>query len=422
VKIFWSWQNDYAPKRNRWFIQDALTDAVAALADEYELEPAGRPELDHDTKDTAGMVEITNEIFDKIAVSAAFVADLTPIARTEDGKALPNPNVLIELGWALKMPGWRRLVGVMNVAEGFSPDDLPFDIRQRRALTYSLPEGASPQTKKAVKASLVKALTVALRRNLEEHLDETNAQVRPEGVPANEEDPSIWVNAQMTVDYLDSLGANGRSSFALAPLPRAYFRLIPAGWANGIPLVTEIGSLDGSHAVQPPLNGVRDGDYGACEQGYVRCWFTGALDQEPREAGQVAMYFDETGEFWILDKNAIYANKENHFLSVNGLITGWGDALRTTNAAFDRMGANMTRRAEFGIVGLDGVRWPGEVLSMSPQARKGRFKFERIQRNWDIAAQHELLTEAVDQLRDIFGVGPTNPGQVAEIADKYQRR
>src|SRR3546814_4527092 len=99
---------DTDPKRNRWFIQEALKAAVAKLANDYSVEPADRPELDHDTQNEAGMVEITAAIFDKILHCSTFVADLTPIARTRPGKAIPNPNVSIELGWALKMPQWPR--------------------------------------------------------------------------------------------------------------------------------------------------------------------------------------------------------------------------------------------------------------------------------------------------------------------------
>src|SRR3546814_12594637 len=93
-----------------WFIQEAWKAAVATLANDYPVETADRPDLDHDTQNEAGMVEITAAIFDKILHCATFVADLTPIARTSAGKAIPNPNVAIELGRALKMPGWRRIV------------------------------------------------------------------------------------------------------------------------------------------------------------------------------------------------------------------------------------------------------------------------------------------------------------------------
>jgi len=87
MKVFWSWQNDYAPKFNRHFIRNALSEAVERAGDELGLEDAERPELDHDTKNTAGMVEITNTIFRKISRSAVLVADLTPVAATPAGKA-----------------------------------------------------------------------------------------------------------------------------------------------------------------------------------------------------------------------------------------------------------------------------------------------------------------------------------------------
>ena len=138
MKIFWSWQNDSNPKANRHFIREALAQAVERAGNELGLEDAERPELDHDTKNTAGMVEITSTILRKISNSAVFVADLTPIGRTSDGKALPNPNVLIELGWALSELGEGRLIPVLNTADGWKPDDLPFDIRHRGALTVTI--------------------------------------------------------------------------------------------------------------------------------------------------------------------------------------------------------------------------------------------------------------------------------------------
>src|SRR3546814_13824991 len=87
------WSSDVCSSDlNRWFIQEALKAAVAKLANDYSVEPADRPELDHDTQNEAGMVEITAAIFDKILHCATFVADLTPIARTSAGKAIHNPN------------------------------------------------------------------------------------------------------------------------------------------------------------------------------------------------------------------------------------------------------------------------------------------------------------------------------------------
>ena len=416
MKIFWSWQNDYAPQRNRWFIHSALQDAVAQLADEYELQSAERPELDHDTKDEAGMVEITTAILEKIEHSVAFVADLTPIAEGPNGKPLPNPNVLIELGWALKMPGWRRMVAVMNSAEGYTPDDLPFDVRHRRALVYTLSEGADKQTRARVKKELTGSLIGALRKNLEEHLDEVAAEISPEGVDARADDRSLWASAQEEVSYLDSFGGSGKSQFGIPVGPRAYARFIPAGWRDGIPRVTEIEVIPSPNNVQPSLSGVSEGDFGACEEGYVRFWYTGPRSQKPREAGNIAMYFDQTGEFWITSSSDIYEHKDRLILGIRGIIQAWARALKTANDTFDRLGANYVRKIEFGIVGLDNVHWPERIASQSPPARKSTFLYEYIGRDWDIETQHVILTDAIDRLRDIFGLPKAPDGQTVSIA------
>ena len=97
------------------------------------------------------MVDITATILDKIRSSAVFVADVSAIARTSDGKCLPNPNVLIELGWALRELGAERIIAVLNTASGCKPDDLPFDIRHRRTLTYELSEGADAASRTRVR-------------------------------------------------------------------------------------------------------------------------------------------------------------------------------------------------------------------------------------------------------------------------------
>jgi hypothetical protein len=101
MKVFWSWQSDVSPKTCRSFIRVALVAAIERVGVELGVEDADRPEIDHDTKGEAGMVDIPATILRKISEAAVFVADLMPIIRGQNGKALPNPNVCIELGWAM---------------------------------------------------------------------------------------------------------------------------------------------------------------------------------------------------------------------------------------------------------------------------------------------------------------------------------
>jgi hypothetical protein len=104
-------------------------------------------------------------IFRKIDSAAVFVPDLTFVGTRRDQRPTPNPNVLIEYGWALKTLGHGRVVGVMNTAYGEpSGDNMPFDLRhQRNPITYSCPKDASDAVRTAARDSLAKDLENALR-------------------------------------------------------------------------------------------------------------------------------------------------------------------------------------------------------------------------------------------------------------------
>lgn len=45
-------------------------------------------------------------------------------------RATPNPNVLVELGYAAHSLGWDRIIVVVNTAHG-AIEELPFDFRAR---------------------------------------------------------------------------------------------------------------------------------------------------------------------------------------------------------------------------------------------------------------------------------------------------
>jgi hypothetical protein len=155
------------------------------------LEDADRPEVDHDTKGKPGMADIAHTILNKISESAVFVADLTPIGQSYGQKAIPNPNVLIELGWAMAKLGPDRIIGIFNTADGYRVEDMPFDVRHRRLMPYNLPEGASKEAKEAIRKRLVQDLTQAIVVNLGEHAEQNAVLEEISGVPAAQDDPSM---------------------------------------------------------------------------------------------------------------------------------------------------------------------------------------------------------------------------------------
>lgn len=137
-RIFYSWQATLPNATNRGFIETALERAVRELQrdDELNLEAV----IDRDTAGVPGAPDIASTIFAKIDDADAVVADVS-FTICDGERRSPNPNVLVEAGYALRALGPDRVLLVVN--EAFGPvEALPFDLKMRRALTYEVAEGA----------------------------------------------------------------------------------------------------------------------------------------------------------------------------------------------------------------------------------------------------------------------------------------
>ncbi|HLG13179.1 MAG TPA: hypothetical protein VJH03_01480 [Blastocatellia bacterium] len=170
--IFYSWQSDLPNNTNRNFIERALEQAIRQVAENLEIVDAERESelvLDKDTKGVPGIPPIADVIFDKISKAAVFVPDLTFVCTSTNGRSVPNPNVLIEYGWALKALTHSRIVPVMNCAYGEpTVETLPFDMRHlRHPITYRMTEEVGGDQRASIKAALAKKLADAIRLVLE---------------------------------------------------------------------------------------------------------------------------------------------------------------------------------------------------------------------------------------------------------------
>lgn len=125
---------------------------------------AVEPVIDRDTQNVPGAPDIGATILAKIDAAAVFVADVTIVGNTVTGKPAPNPNVLVELGYALKTLGWSRILLVQNTAFG-APETLPFDLRQKRAIVFSSVEDAEERApeRRALQGKLGMALREILK-------------------------------------------------------------------------------------------------------------------------------------------------------------------------------------------------------------------------------------------------------------------
>lgn len=144
ITIFYSWQSDLSGSETRNIIQDAIKDAVKLLRDTVDIE------ADRDTKGEYGSPDIAQTIFSKIDDCDIFVADVSAVCQYEttdkDGnkkvKYMPNPNVMLELGYATHVVGWENVICVLNADYG-APEDMPFDIASRRLTPFSTKDGKS---------------------------------------------------------------------------------------------------------------------------------------------------------------------------------------------------------------------------------------------------------------------------------------
>jgi hypothetical protein len=157
--VFYSWQSDLPGGVNRHFIQEALELAVKRIIADGSVNI--EPRIDRDTAGVAGAPDIVQTILSKIEQAEICVCDVSIInsGNKGDSRPTPNPNVLVEMGYAMGKHGLARIIMVMNTAFG-EPNQLPFDLRTKRQMQYRLVPG---QERAQVRNHLARQFEEALR-------------------------------------------------------------------------------------------------------------------------------------------------------------------------------------------------------------------------------------------------------------------
>ena len=178
MKVFYSWQSDIDEKINRYFIYEALKRAAKKLRNEGAFDI----EIDQATRDEPGTPDITDTIFKKIDECSIFIADISFINTKTARRRTPNPNVLIELGYAIKKIGFEKIILIFNDEFG-KLEKLPFDINHRRPMQYSY---TSSMEKKMVLDNLVTNLENAIllidRKTMTQEKVEFNLYNKKDGI------------------------------------------------------------------------------------------------------------------------------------------------------------------------------------------------------------------------------------------------
>lgn len=161
ITIFYAWQSDRPSNINRYFIRYALNIAAQRINDDSssDIEVA----IDSDTEGCVGTPPVTETILKKIRNADIFSADLTFVARTDDGKQIPNPNVLIEHGYALKALTFEAMMPIMNTFFG-EAKELPFDLSHvRHPIKYCAPPEIPDGDRRKLREKLSAELEVIIR-------------------------------------------------------------------------------------------------------------------------------------------------------------------------------------------------------------------------------------------------------------------
>ena len=140
--IFYSWQSD-TKDGSRKIIENALSSAKEELKENNGISI----EIDHSTLGKSGMPSIDQTILRKIDNCDIFLCDLTPVVEyekeTDTGKTIikqvPNPNVLLELGYAMSAVGVDYIVPVA-LQGTWLPTEMPFDINHHSVYCFKKDE------------------------------------------------------------------------------------------------------------------------------------------------------------------------------------------------------------------------------------------------------------------------------------------
>jgi hypothetical protein len=326
MKVFWSWQSDTPGKIGRHFVRDALNAAIEQLKETPDIEEPIEREtrsamhLDQDRKGVSGSPDLARLILEKIELAAVIVVDVTSVGvvpgKQPDApaKRLINPNVAIELGYALHAISDRALLMVMNEHYG-NRADLPFDLQSKAGpIMFRLAPDADRRTITAEARQLTAQLVEALEPFIGRHVERVRQQ-RPFPEAQPKDGPARFREAGQPLGMRDGAGftdAGAGNDIFLAGGAAAWLRVMPTfdpakKWSSaelkaainsGINLPTLIGPANGMHTFR-------------AEDGIGTCIIHNAQEQQ---TDYVTFAF-ETGEVWAISTYPLRPHPNDLFVT-----------------------------------------------------------------------------------------------------------
>jgi len=411
--VFWSWQSDLDPRVTKNIVRFALEEAVKILA--ADLEEADRPSVTSDTQGVAGTPDIVATILRKIDDAAVFVGDVTPIARSESGKACANPNVLLEMGYANKALTETRVIQVWNTAfDGASIDRLPFDMRGRRGpLAFHLAPDADTATLRVERDKLAKDLAGALRLALG-----TLPAPPPEAIHWTTHfpgDADLWFdrNEPQIVTH----PSHGSSKFRWSDHFPGFARLIPSKWKADSKARGSLASAEGHANLMVRASSLSFGR----SQGGAAAYAPGKEDEGIRQTLAVTQWFEKTGEFWGVAGGFLFERDGRVSLSTGYFFKLWFDFLSRNSKLALQYGGQLPIHVRLGVNALAGTWWPRGDYDFADDgfaATEPDYEFRGTLASLDLEAVRVLTVEAFNGLAEVYGHEPFTAEEIAAMA-KY---
>ena len=405
--VFYAWQSDRPERFNRYLIRFALNLAAKNISADPTV--GIRVRIDADTEGVHGHCPVTETILKKIAGCDAFVPDLTFVASTEAGKLIPNPNVMLEYGYALHAKSFSVMIPVMNTAYG-AAKELPFDMGHLRfPVRYDLPSTAKNGERRAVRKALTEELETIIRSMIAEGVGAADRTPFPEAVATTS--PAFFFPRNATIA---SFGNPGEQEYKFEGDKAVYVRLFPKT-GEGQPKIGRSVIKDLVHHKRSlgPMSYALAGIASSNDFGWA------CIDPSGNTAAKNICQAFPSGELWGISSQVFVQTQIRHFVRPDEAAVAL--AVITVEKLCTRTLENFVRVAstvmqlrppfvvELGIVGTKGIYMGAPHPESSQGHYYGPMRDDLLVRRYDLtktdsAAQREILRDFFDELYDLAEV------------------
>lgn len=394
--IFYSWQSDASNKTNRNFIRSALEAAIAKVGRDLDLEDSIR--IDQDTADVPGTPEIANTILAKIEKTFIFLADLTIIAKTLENKQVPNPNVMLELGYAMKSLGTKKVITVMNEYYGMAKDGIPFDLAHKRwPIRYSLSEDTSPEAKFEIKKKLISDLETAIKAVVATFGASTKEGFI--GIPPQWKSSSFLSDNERLAKLVPFGETEEASDIIWSNGPQAFLRLIPA---EQLPEKSS-SELEALLRDLPPLG--RISSVWSARNKYGAVSFDAICGVRQENARMISQIFKH-GEIWGIDRYCLKERSARTYIPAGLVIEVFINGLRNYLSFYERhFSGKPPVKIIAGLSGVEDYSIAVDSHSTVGHCVEDEIIFEAILHNFDVDPM-EVLKPFFKSMYEACGIHP----------------